>query len=126
MRREFTKSVKRDAAARCGGRCEACGKRLRFGDYHYDHDLPDFLGGEPTLENCRVLCIDCHKAKTREVDTPRIVKSRGQRDMALNIRPAPRLTGARFRKPAPQRTATTPSPPKFEGDIMGRKESTRQ
>jgi 5-methylcytosine-specific restriction protein A len=122
MRREFSKTVKRDAAARCGGKCEACGKRLRFGDYHYDHDLPDFLGGEPTLENCRVLCIVCHKAKTRKFDTPRIVKSRGQRDMALNIKASSRLAGAGFRKVPPQHRATSPSPPKFEGDILARKE----
>ena len=108
MRREFSKSVKRDAAARCGGKCEACGKRLRFGEYHYDHDLPDFLGGEPTLENCRVLCIDCHKTKTREVDTPRIVKSRGQRNMALNIKSRSRFQSAGFAKAAPKHTATRP------------------
>lgn len=121
MRREFPKAVKRDAAARSGGKCEGCGKRLGFGDYHYDHDLPDFLGGEPTLSNCRVLCITCHKAKTKEVDTPRIVKSRGQQDMALNIKAPSRLVGTGFRKSAPQKRATTPSPPKFEGDIRARR-----
>ena len=106
MRREFPRSVKRDAAARCGGKCEACGKRLRFGEYNYDHDLPDFLGGEPTLENCKVLCMVCHKAKTKAVDTPRIVKSRGQRDMAMNIKSRSKLSGAGFRKSDRQHTAT--------------------
>jgi hypothetical protein len=122
MRREFPKSVKRDAAARANGKCEQCGKRLDFGEYHYDHDLPDFLGGEPVLDNCRVLCVVCHKAKTKAVDTPRIVKSRGQRDMALNIRPAPKMRGASFQKAPPQRRASTPIKPKFEGDIRARKE----
>lgn len=107
-RREFSRKVKRDAATRANGRCECCGKRLAFAEFHYDHDLPDFLGGEPTLENCRVLCIVYHKAKTRAADTPRIVKSRGQRDMALNIRPPSRLKAAGFYKAAPQHTATTP------------------
>lgn len=120
-RKEFTKTIKRAAALRSEGRCENCGIKLAFGSFHYDHDLPDFLGGEPTLENCRVLCIACHKAKTRETDTPRIVKSRGQRDMALNIKGPSRLSGAGFRKSAPQKRATTPSPPKFEGDIRARR-----
>jgi len=117
-RREFSKRVKRDAAMRANGRCEGCGKKLGFGDHHYDHDNPDATGGEPTLENCRVLCIACHKAKTRELDLPRIVKSRGQRDMALNIRPAPKLNSRGFDKAPPQRNARRPRKPKFEHDIM--------
>ena len=123
-RREFSKAVKRDAAARANGKCECCGKRLRFGEYHYDHDLPDFLGGEPTLENCRVLCLDCHRTKTKEIDTPRIVKSRGQRDMALNIKSAPKLQSQGFRKRPKQNRASSPLAPKFEGDILSRAKAT--
>lgn len=29
----------------------------------YDHQIPDWLGGKATLENCRVLCKGCHRAK---------------------------------------------------------------
>ena len=64
MRQEFTAKVKREALARSNGYCEGCTKKLFVGDYHYDHDNPDGLTGEPTLENCRVLCKACHGAKT--------------------------------------------------------------
>jgi 5-methylcytosine-specific restriction endonuclease McrA len=40
----------------------------------YDHDNPDALTGEPTLENCRVLCAGCHKHKTK-TDRARITKA---------------------------------------------------
>lgn len=55
--------MRREALARCGGRCEACRAVLVKGGYQYDHDLPDAFGGPPTLANCRVLCTACHQAK---------------------------------------------------------------
>lgn len=85
-RREFPAKVKRDAAARANGHCEACTTRLPYGGFHYDHDLPDWLGGEPTLENCRVLCLTCHKLKTSKQDAPQIAKAKRQRDGAQNIK----------------------------------------
>ena len=30
----------------------------------YEHDIPDGLGGEPTLENCKVHCRICADIKT--------------------------------------------------------------
>jgi 5-methylcytosine-specific restriction enzyme A len=42
--------------------------------------LPDALGGEPTLENCAVLCTNCHGEKTAKVDVPTIAKSNRVRD----------------------------------------------
>lgn len=78
MRREFSKKIKETAFARANGSCEGegCGARLTVGKYHYDHDLADDLGGEPVLENCRVLCTPCHKVKTRMHDMPLIAKGR--------------------------------------------------
>lgn len=56
--------------------CEGCGIILTAGNIHYDHDVADGLGGEPTLENCKVLCIKiCHKKKTHEEDNPRMQKA---------------------------------------------------
>lgn len=108
-RREFSVSVRKQAAARAKGHCEACGKKLAVGEFHYDHDTPDGLGGEPTLENCKVLCLPCHKVKTIEHDNPRMQKADAQRkSIALAIRPASRLKGPQFAKPAPQRTASRP------------------
>lgn len=86
MRQEFSKPVRRDAFLRAKGNCEGCGLRLALGKFHFDHDLPDDLGGEPTLDNCRVLCVTCHKAKTKQVDIPRIAKGRRIRDREMGIK----------------------------------------
>jgi 5-methylcytosine-specific restriction endonuclease McrA len=88
MRREFSKAVMRDAAARAGGRCENpnCGARLALGDFHYDHIIPDALGGEPTLDNCQVICRACHKEKTGKADIPRIAKTKRISDREKGIR----------------------------------------
>jgi 5-methylcytosine-specific restriction enzyme A len=75
-RREFPARVKIAAYERCSGACEGCGARLTVGKFHYDHDTPDGLGGEPTLENCRVLCWACHAVKTRTGDVPAIAKAK--------------------------------------------------
>lgn len=64
-RREFPAKVKVLAFRRANGHCESCTAFLRVGKFHYDHVNPDAMTGEPTLENCRVLCLACHSAKTR-------------------------------------------------------------
>lgn len=109
MRREFSKTVSSQAAARAKGHCEGCGLKLPTGGFHYDHDTPDGLGGEPTLENCRVLCLTCHRIKTHEQDNPRMQKADRQRkSVALSIRAPSRLKGPRFPKPPPQQNASRP------------------
>lgn len=108
-RREFSMAVKKAAAARANKLCEGCGGKLHAGGYHYDHDVADGLGGEPTLENCRVLCLPCHKVKTIEHDNPRMQKADRQRNkIALAIRPPSRLQGPSFPKPGPQLSASRP------------------
>lgn len=102
MRQEFTAKVKAAAALRANGNCECCTRRLLTGDFHYDHEIPDGLGGEPTLENCRVLCRACHSVKTSTLDVPRIAKSK------RNFR-----TAHGIKKP---RTITTWR--KFNGDVV--------
>jgi 5-methylcytosine-specific restriction protein A len=76
-RREFPRSVKLAAFQRAKGRCEAegCGAKLMPGHYRYDHQLPDGLGGKPTLENCQVLCDDCDGPKTYGRDIPMMAKA---------------------------------------------------
>ncbi len=78
-RKEFSRKVRAQAHLRANGCCEACGARLKVGEGEYDHVLPDELGGEPTLENCKLLCVVCHKAKTAD-DIRRIRKADRQRD----------------------------------------------
>lgn len=92
-RREFPKQVKRDAFLRANGKCEGwtaagnlCEARLTIGKYHYDHVIPDAHGGEPTLDNCAVLCIACHKDKTTTKDVPAIAKTKRIRDRHNGIK----------------------------------------
>lgn len=76
-RKEFPKSVKLAAWQRSGGHCECgCGVKIIAGDGpEYDHVIEDAIGGEPTLDNCRVLRKRCHKAKTGK-RRPEIDKAR--------------------------------------------------
>lgn len=78
-RREFSRKVRAVVHLRAAGCCEACGARLKLGEGEYDHILPDVLGGEPTAENCKLICRVCHKAKTAD-DIRRIRKADRQRD----------------------------------------------
>jgi len=77
-RREFPAKVKESAYERANGQCEmpGCGHRLELGRFHYDHRIPDGLGGEPTLDNCQVLCHPCHNTKTGRKDIPAIAKTK--------------------------------------------------
>lgn len=116
MRREFTKAVKRDAFMRADGKCEGslpngsrCNCKLTVGKMTYDHRVPDWMGGEPTLENCQVLCQSCDKAKTRQ-DAADRGHTRRLEDAHRGITDPHRRTmkGAGF-KPAPkQRSASRP------------------
>lgn len=78
MRTEFPGKVKVAAFRRANGRCEEhdCGLLLTPGKYHYDHIIPDQLGGEATLDNCAVLCLRCHGKKTATADVPAIAKAK--------------------------------------------------
>lgn len=114
MRREFSKQVRRDAFMRANGRCEGhpygerCPVKLRVGRFHYDHDIPDALGGEPTLENCVVLCLACHKEKTGSRDIPAIAKTKRIQDREIGIRNPSRLRSRGFQKAPEQRSASRP------------------
>lgn len=116
MRREFSKQVRRDAFARAAGHCEGrpyggdrCPVKLQIGRFHYDHDIPDGLGGEPTLDNCVVLCIACHSDKTTKRDVPAIAKAKRISDKHLGIKTVRKKIASRgFEKSAPQRTASRP------------------
>ena len=103
MRREFSAKTKVAAYERSQGRCEGCGAPLQVGRFHYDHVLPDALGGEPTLQNCEVLCRPCHDHKTHTGDVPRISKMKRQRAKHIGAKttsrplPGSRASGIRIR-----------------------------
>ena len=94
MRREFSKKVKRDAFVRADGKCEVpwCCARLTVGKFHYDHVIPDALGGEPTLENCAVICVPCHKSKTGKMDMRNIAKTKRIQDGNRGIKKPRKIT----------------------------------
>lgn len=94
MRTEFSAKVKVDAYRRSRNKCEICGQPLRAGKIHYDHIVPDQLGGEATLENCQCVCVGCHKAKTRE-DVGRIAKAKRQERRHIGVRKRSRFPGSR-------------------------------
>lgn len=64
-RLEFNRAVKRDALKRSKWFCEKCTAPLSTGKFEFDHIKPANDGGEATLENCRVLCVNCHKGVTK-------------------------------------------------------------
>ena len=83
---------------RANGHCEGCTRKLMAGDFHYDHDTPDGLGGEPTLENCRVLCRACHATKTTKNDVPRIAKAKRRFRARVGIKRPSRFACSRDSK----------------------------
>ncbi len=86
MRAEFSNKVKAKAAERAAGKCQKCGLPFNGRRPHFDHILPDALGGEATLANCSVLCEPCHAEKTSKEDVPRIRKADRQKRSALGIK----------------------------------------
>ena len=88
-RREFSRRVKLAAWDRCGGRCEKCDVKLTVSRYAYDHVLPCALDGDPTLENCEVICNSCHGAKTPQ-DVRQIRKADRQKALHVGAKRMPR------------------------------------
>lgn len=108
-RQEFSRKTRQEALRRSGLKCEASGQRYGleegqrcYGDLsrgvQFDHDVPDQLGGDNGLENCRAICVQCHKIKTRG-DIRQIRKSDRQRDKHLGIiKPKSSLSKGRFKR----------------------------
>lgn len=113
-RQEFPQKVRKAAFARCCRNgvphCETCGCELnkRVGTI-YEHITPDGLGGEPTLDNCKVHCRTCADVKTFTEDNPRMQKA--DRVLKANFglqAKRKKIQSAPFQKSAPQRTASRP------------------
>jgi hypothetical protein len=116
VRTEFSKPTKRDAFERCEGLCEGilssgdrCCANLGKKLHHFDHIIPDAIGGDNSLQNCQVLCKPCHDDKTRKIDIPIIAKAKRISDKHNGIRsPRQKIQSAGFRKASPQRSASRP------------------
>ena len=58
---EFPSDVKRKVIERSGNRCERC--KVDFDDNfkgEFHHIIPVIFGGKYTLDNCSLLCKQCH------------------------------------------------------------------
>jgi len=86
-RKEFPRSVKVAAIKRAMINgvvyCELC--KLPAKKWEIDHVKEDWLGGEPTLENAAVACVECHKRKT-QADAPVRAKTLRVEAAALGIK----------------------------------------
>ena len=69
------RSRREGCSIRPGRRCEGCGALFAGKFKHYDHINPVVFSHDASLENCQVLCIECHTRKTGEEDIPAIAKS---------------------------------------------------
>jgi 5-methylcytosine-specific restriction endonuclease McrA len=99
MRKEFTKAVKVAVIKRAtrynNVYCEECGVFCKTWDI--DHDDPDGLTGEPTLENAKLLCKQCHAKKTKK-DLKDIAQAKRREAKNLGIRKRSTLKSAGFPK----------------------------
>ena len=79
MRRNFPKKVQTQVIKRAtvAGTvyCESCNLPTRRGDWQIDHVIPDGLGGEPVLENAKLICSNCWSLKNPQ-DTTKIAKAK--------------------------------------------------
>lgn len=111
-RREFPISVRKLAFKRCCRDgipyCEGCDNQIRQTPI-YEHVIPDGLGGEPALDNCKVHCKTCADVKTFTEDNPRMVKADRVLRKTYGLTPSrQKIQSAPFRKSDPQHTATRP------------------
>ena len=92
------------------GRCYLCGRKLRIGvdKYQIEHPDPLCLGGSDDDADLRVVCDECHKAKTKHD-----LAAKAKRDRLITASldqgtVRPKIRSAGFRKATPQRRASTP------------------
>lgn len=119
-RRDFSNATRAERFKLCGGRCEGilesgerCNAILIPGRWHCDHDLPDAMGGEPTLANARCLCVPCHTGVKTPADAERIARAKRQEAAHLGAKAQPKqpIRSAGFQK-RPKRQPRPPLPPR--------------
>ena len=64
-RKSLSKAEKSEVFARCGGKCCECEEDLELKECQFDHIIPLGESGQNHKDNFQILCIDCHKEKTR-------------------------------------------------------------
>lgn len=112
-RQEFSAKTKGLALKRCMRdgvpHCEGCGVEItaRNGPI-FEHVRPAQLGGDNSLENCKIHCRACASIKTETEDIPRMAKADRVFKKQFSIRPArKKIQNRGFEKAAPQRRASS-------------------
>jgi 5-methylcytosine-specific restriction protein A len=100
-RQNFSTKTKLAEWEAAGGCCRDCRAMIITADAgEYDHIVPTSVGGDASLKNCKLLCVRCHKKKTkrdrREIDkTRRILKLLAEPKKRKRIWPSRPLPGTR-------------------------------
>ncbi len=74
-RHEFSRRTKGWIWGRARGCCEKCGIDVTNRVHHFDHIEPDWISGRDDMNNGQLLCVQCHKDKTKK-DKAIIAKSK--------------------------------------------------
>lgn len=100
-----------------------CGQVMDFNTdkIDCDHRIALIDGGENRESNLQLLLNACHKGKTAKEATARSEERRHKAKAFTALRRPSQFTSAGFARAEPQRRATKPRTPKFEGDIMARR-----
>ncbi len=85
MRAEFSKRTKHIAWVRAGGNCEQCTAKLFPRKYEFHHQKECAFSGNAELDNCIVLCRNCHSAITKKRAAV-IAKSNRVRSKHIGVR----------------------------------------
>lgn len=91
---------------RAEGKCIAC--TLTATSYECDHVIPIVLGGENRESNLQLLCVPCHKVKTKlDVKLKSIVARKRAKHLGITSKRAT-IQSRGFPRAAPQHTASRP------------------
>lgn len=90
--------------------CEGCDVKITAATgLVFEHVIPAGLGGDNSLENCKVHCKTCADIKTETEDRPRMAKADRVFKKHHGLKPAGKKIQSRgFEKRPPQHTATRP------------------
>lgn len=95
---------------RAKGACAKCGRPPILGleAREYDHAIPIILGGENRESNLQLLCVPCHKEKTKLDVKLKAKVARVQKKHVGITKARQRIKSRGFERAPPQRTASKP------------------
>lgn len=63
-RKQYTTEQRKIIYQRANGRCQLCGRKIKYEDMTLDHIVPLSLGGADEMENLQCTCFPCNKFKS--------------------------------------------------------------